>query len=84
MKAARARLDAGNSAGALEAAERGLEIDEFNEELWRLALAAEGAAGLRTAVEDRYQLLQNTLDQRLGLTPARETRSLYRRLLGQA
>ncbi len=83
-RVARARLDARNHVGALEAAERGLKIDEFNEELWRLALSAEGAAGLRKAVEDRYRRLQNTLELRLGLTPSSETRSLYRRLLGQA
>ena len=83
VRVARARLDAGNSVGALEAAERGLEIDGFNEELWRLALASEGAAGLREAVEARYRDLQSLLDQHLGLKPATETRALYRELLAQ-
>jgi DNA-binding SARP family transcriptional activator len=83
-RVARGRLDAGDSVSALTFAERGLEIDEFNEELWRLALSSESATGLRGAVEDRYRQLQDVLDQRLGLSPASETRSLYLRLLGQA
>jgi DNA-binding SARP family transcriptional activator len=81
---ARARLEADKPVGALEAAERGLQIDAFNEELWRLALASEGAAGLRTAVEDRYRQLKEALDRQLGLSPSSETRALYRRLLAQA
>jgi DNA-binding SARP family transcriptional activator len=78
-----ARLDTGNAASALEFAERGMEIDTLNEELWRLALSAEGALGLRAAAEDRYRRLQNILDQQLGLTPANETRSLFRKVLAQ-
>jgi DNA-binding SARP family transcriptional activator len=80
----RARLESGDSGGALEAAERGLEVEPLNEDLWRLALTAEGAAGLRGAVEARYQTLQTVLNERLGLKPASETRALYRRLLAQA
>jgi len=83
IRVARGRLDAGNNVGALEAAERGLKIDELNEELWRLALASEGAVGSREAVEARYRDLQRLLDQHLGLTPATETRTLYRELLAQ-
>jgi DNA-binding SARP family transcriptional activator len=83
-RVARARLEADKPVGALEAAERGLQIDAFNEELWRLALASEGAAGLRSAVEDRYRQLKEALDRQLGLSPSSETRALYRRLLGQA
>jgi DNA-binding SARP family transcriptional activator len=77
------RLDSGDPVAALAAAERGLRIDTLNEELWRLALAAEGAAGLRGAVERRYRQLQTVLDDQLGLAPAHETRALYRRLLAQ-
>jgi DNA-binding SARP family transcriptional activator len=59
-------------------------VEPLNEDLWRLALAAEGAAGLRGAVEARYRTLQTILNERLGLKPASETRALYRRLLAQA
>ena len=47
----RARLEAGDARGALEAAERGLAVDLLNEVLWRLALEAEGRLGLREAIE---------------------------------
>lgn len=80
----RGRLGAGEPRAALEAAERGLAIDGLNEELWRLALEAEGALGLREAVAERYERLRTLLDERLGLEPAQETRHLHRRLLAQA
>jgi two-component SAPR family response regulator len=79
----RGRLAAGEPRAALDAAEGGLAIDSLNEELWRLALEAEGALGLREAVAERYDRLRGVLDKRLGLEPAQETRLLYRRLLGQ-
>jgi DNA-binding SARP family transcriptional activator len=80
---ARGRLAAGEPRAALDAAERGLAIDMLNEGLWRLALEAESALGLRQAVAERYEQLRVLLDDRLGLEPARETRLLHRRLLAQ-
>jgi DNA-binding SARP family transcriptional activator len=79
----RARLERGDARDALEAAERGLSLDVLNESLWRLALEAEGELGLREAIEARYRRLVGLLDQRLGLEPAKETRTLYLRLLSQ-
>jgi DNA-binding SARP family transcriptional activator len=79
----RGRLAAGEPRAALEASERGLAIDVLNEGLWRLALEAESALGLREAVAERYEQLRGLLDERLGLEPARETRHLHRRLLAQ-
>ncbi len=67
----------------LELAERGLAIDPLNETFWRIALEAESALGLRAAVTGRYEELARVLDERLGLTPSRETRVLYRWLLEQ-
>jgi Bacterial transcriptional activator domain len=49
----------------------------------RLALEAEAALGLRQAVLERYEALRRLLDERLGLEPQRETRTLGRQLLGQ-
>lgn len=80
---AQVRLSGGDSAGALAAAERGIELDELNENLWRIALEAEGALGLREALISRYDALSRLLDERLGLEPQRETRSVYRQLLAQ-
>lgn len=79
----RARLEGGDARDALEAAERGLTVDVLNEGLWRLAMEAEAALGLRAAVTDRHDRLRQTLEERLGLQPERETRRLFRRLLGQ-
>jgi DNA-binding SARP family transcriptional activator len=62
---------------------RGIERDPLNERLWRTALEAEGTLGMRDAVERRYDELRRLLADRLGLEPGSETRSLYRRLLGQ-
>jgi DNA-binding SARP family transcriptional activator len=75
----------GSGAGTatLDAAERGLAIDALNEGLWRLALEAESALGLREAVVERYEELRVLLDERLGLEPGRETRLLHRPLLAQ-
>jgi DNA-binding SARP family transcriptional activator len=81
---ARQRLERGDPQAALDAAERGLEVDTLNESLWRLAMEAEHALGLREAVADRCERLRTMLGERLGLEPARETRELLRRLLGQA
>jgi DNA-binding SARP family transcriptional activator len=81
---ARNRLEAGEARAALDAAERGLEVDGLNESLWRLAMEAENALGLREAVAERYERLRVLLDERLGLEPDRESRTLYRHLLSQA
>jgi hypothetical protein len=64
----RGRLAAGKARGALDVAERGLAIDGLNEGLWRLALEAESALGLREAVAERYERLRVLLDERLGLS----------------
>jgi DNA-binding SARP family transcriptional activator len=83
-RAARFRLDGGDVRGALAAAEAGLRSDELNERLWRLAMEAEGALGLRASVTDRYGQLCELVDARLGLQPESETRRLYRSLLAQS
>jgi len=80
---ARHRLEAGEARPALDAAERGLDVDTLNESLWRLAMEAESELGLREAVAERYERLRTLLDERLGLEPAQETRLLHLRLLAQ-
>jgi DNA-binding SARP family transcriptional activator len=80
---ARQRLEAREARAALDAALRGLDVDTLNESLWRLAMEAESALGLREAVSDRYERLRAILDERLGLEPEQETRRLHRRLLAQ-
>jgi DNA-binding SARP family transcriptional activator len=77
-------LERGEPRRALALAERALGLDVLNEGLWRLALEAESALGLREAVDERYERLRSLLAERLGLEPDRETRALHRILLGQA
>jgi DNA-binding SARP family transcriptional activator len=79
----RARLEAGEARDALDVAERGIAVDALNEALWRLALEAEGELGLREAIEARYRQLAALLDERLGLEPSKETRTLYLGLMSQ-
>jgi two-component SAPR family response regulator len=79
----RIRLARGEPGRALELAERALALDGLNESLWQLALEAESTLGLREAVDERYERLRSLLAERLGLEPNRQTRSLYRSLLGQ-
>jgi two-component SAPR family response regulator len=68
---ARHRLKAGEARAALDAAERGLEVDGLNESLWRLAMEAESALGLRQAVAERYERLRATARR----TPRPRTRT---------
>jgi DNA-binding SARP family transcriptional activator len=76
-------LRRGEPRRALELAEHALALDRLNEGLWRLALEAENALGLREAIDERYERLRKLLGERLGLEPDRETRALHRQLLTQ-
>jgi DNA-binding SARP family transcriptional activator len=79
----RVRLAHGDARGALQMAEQAIALDQLHEPSWRLALQAEHALGLRESITRRYDDLTRSLDEQLGLEPARETRVMYRQLLGQ-
>lgn len=79
----RARLAHGDARAALQLAEQAIGLEELHEPSWRLALQAEHALGLRESITRRYGELARSLDEQLGLEPARETRLVYRQLLGQ-
>jgi DNA-binding SARP family transcriptional activator len=79
----RLRLEAGDASGGLELAERAASVDASNERPIQLAMEAEGVLGRREAIVERYERLCRELDERYGLEPSRETKQLYRRLLGQ-
>jgi DNA-binding SARP family transcriptional activator len=81
-RAGRLRLESGDAAGALGYAEAAAALDASNEGPVGLAMEAEGALGRREAVVERYEGLVRALEERFGLEPTRETRHLYRRLLG--
>jgi DNA-binding SARP family transcriptional activator len=73
----------GDASGALEMTEQAIALDQFHEASWRLALQAKHALGLRESITRRYDDLAQALDEQLGLQPTRETRVMYRQLLGQ-
>jgi DNA-binding SARP family transcriptional activator len=83
-RAGHARLERGDARGALQMAEQAIALDQFHEASWRLALQAEHALGLRESITKRYDDLAHALDEQLGLQPTRETRLMYRQLLGQS
>jgi two-component SAPR family response regulator len=83
-RAGHARLERGDARGALQMAEQAIALDQFHEASWRLALQAEHALGLRESITRRYDELTHALDEQLGLQPTRETKVMYRQLLGQA
>jgi len=64
-------------------ADQAIALDQFHKAGWRLALQAEHALGLRESITKRYDDLTHALDEQLGLQPTRETRLMYRQLLGQ-
>lgn len=64
-------------------AEQAIALDGLHEPSWRLALQSEHALGLRESITKRYADLAYALDEQLGLQPTRETRVMYRKLLGQ-
>jgi two-component SAPR family response regulator len=79
----RSRLGRGDPRAALQLAEQAITLDGLHESSWRLALQAEHSLGLRESITRRYDELTRSLDEQLGLEPARETRLVYRQLLGQ-
>jgi len=83
-RAGHARLERGDARGALQMAEQAIALDQFHEASWRLALQAEHALGMRESITRRYDELAHALDEQLGLQPTRETRVMYRQLLGQS
>jgi DNA-binding SARP family transcriptional activator len=80
----RLRLGGDDARGALHLAEQAIALDGLHEPSWLLALQAEHALGLRESITRRYAELACSLDEQLGLAPARETRLIYRQLLGQS
>jgi DNA-binding SARP family transcriptional activator len=82
-RAGRLRLDSGDAAGAIEYAEAAAALDASNERSVQLAMEVDAALGRREAVVERYERLRRELDERFGLEPRRDTKLLYRQLLGQ-
>lgn len=82
-RVARHRLTHHDAKGALQIAEQAIGLDRLHEPSWRLALRAEHSLGQREGITERYGELARFLDEQVGLQPTRETRRIYRQLLGQ-
>ncbi|HET8892548.1 MAG TPA: bacterial transcriptional activator domain-containing protein, partial [Gaiellaceae bacterium] len=82
-RVAQLRLESRDPAGALELAEAAAALDGSNEHPVQLAMEAEAALGRREAIVERYERLRGALDGQFGLEVSRDTKLLYRRLLGQ-
>jgi len=82
-RAGRLRLETGDASGALDFAEAAVALDASNERPAQLAMEAEAALGRRDAIVGRYEGLRRELNCRFGLDVSRDTKLLYRRLLGQ-
>jgi DNA-binding SARP family transcriptional activator len=81
LRAGQADIAARQPSSALQVAEQGLQLDDLNEALWQIAMRAHADLGARTAVSAAYERLVATLDERLGITPSRDTQMLFRALL---
>lgn len=82
-RAGRLRLESGDASGALDFAESAFALDASNERPAQLAMEAEAVLGRRDAIVGRYEGLRRELNRRFGLEVSRDTKLLYRRLLGQ-
>jgi len=77
---ARLHLDGGRPGEAIDAAERGLKLDNLREDLWRLLIEAHAARRDTESALREYARLRETLQRELGVAPEAETEALRRRL----
>lgn len=80
---ARARVAAGDFAGARAAAERLVARDPLREEGHAVLIEVHAATGTRSQVVRQYRRLRAVLRRELDVDPLPETDAVYRRALGQ-
>jgi DNA-binding SARP family transcriptional activator/tetratricopeptide (TPR) repeat protein len=73
----RARGAAADTAGAITAARRWLELDPLHEPAHRLLMLTLARAGEQAAAIDQYRACVRALDRELGVAPLDETTALY-------
>jgi DNA-binding SARP family transcriptional activator len=78
---AEARLEAGDVAGAREAATQALARDPLREEAHLVLIVAYGQAGSRSQVVRQYRRLSDVLRNELAVSPLPETDAAYRAAL---
>ena len=78
---ARAGLLAGDLATGVEAAERLIDVDPYDEEALRLAMAGLSAQGRSSSALAVYERIRNRLADDLGVSPSPETDAAHRAVL---
>jgi DNA-binding SARP family transcriptional activator len=73
-------LDSGDADGAIEAASRGLAVDELREDLWRCLMESRAAKGDREGALREYEHCREVMKRELGVAPDAEVQALRRRL----
>jgi ATP/maltotriose-dependent transcriptional regulator MalT/DNA-binding SARP family transcriptional activator len=68
---------------SLQLAQQILHEDPFREDIHCMVMRAHVNLGNRGAARDQFETLRRLLERELGVEPGRETRKLYRELLGQ-
>lgn len=82
-KLAELREAAGDPEEAIEVLERGIEVDQFCEDLYRRLIRVESSEGRTNTAVMRYQRLVSLLSEELGLEPERQTRELLNEVTRQ-
>ena len=73
-------LQKGDHGQAIRDSETVVEVDPYRESGYRLLMRAHAAAGNRASVLQAYQRCRQVLAEDLGISPARQTESVYREL----
>lgn len=79
-QAGRLFLDGGDADRAIEAARRGLEVDELREDLWRCLMESRAAKGDREGALREYEHCRDVVKRELGVAPDAEVQALRRQL----
>jgi DNA-binding SARP family transcriptional activator len=79
-QAARLFLDGGDADRAIEAARRGLAVDELREDLWRCLMESRAAEGDREGALREYDRCREVMKRELGVAPEAEVQALRRQL----
>lgn len=79
-RAARLFLDSGDADGAIEAARRGLAVDELREDLWRCLMESRAVKGDRDGALREYEHCREVVKRELGVAPDAEVEALRRQL----
>ena len=68
---------------SLQLAQQILHEDQFREDIHCVVMRAHVKLGNRGAARDQFETLKRLLERELGVEPSRETKKIYRELLGQ-